>query len=64
MPAKVTKNQKGPVRIGDETSGWVHEVPVEGKGAVGMIVQKFGCSWDEATKKLGEAYGDVNQVLG
>ena len=62
MPAKKTK-QTGPVRIGAEETGWVHEVPKDGQGAVGQIVKTFGCSWDEATKKLGAAMGDLNKVL-
>ena len=42
MPAK---KEKGPVRIGDESSGWVHEVPVVGQGAVGAIVRAVSIEW-------------------
>ena len=52
-----------PIRVGDESSGWVHEAPKDGQGAVGTIVKALGCSWEEASKKLGDAYGDVNAVL-
>ena len=60
MPAK---KEKGPVRIGDESSGWVHKAPDVGEGAAGIIVKKLGCSWEEANKKLGDAYGDIHAVL-
>ena len=38
------KKEKGPVRIGDESSGWVHKAPDVGEGAAGIIVKKLGCS--------------------
>ena len=59
------KSGKGgmPIRIGDLSSGWVHEVPQDGEGAVGEVVRVYGCSWDEAVEKLGAAYGDLNKVL-
>ena len=60
---KVAAKGKDPIRIGDESSGWVHEVPKEGQGAVGQIVKSLGVSWEEAEKKLGAAYGDLNAVL-
>lgn len=65
MPAKKTEKGKGgmPIRIGDTSSGWVHEVPVDGQGAIGTIVKKLNVSWDEATKLLGANYGDLNKVL-
>ena len=66
MPAKKTeKGGKGgmPIRIGDTSSGWVHEVPVDGQGAIGTIAKKLNVSWDEATKLLGANYGDLNKVL-
>eukprot|EP00325_Prymnesiales_sp_UTEX-LB-985_P010043 CAMPEP_0174709920 /NCGR_PEP_ID=MMETSP1094-20130205/11714_1 /TAXON_ID=156173 /ORGANISM="Chrysochromulina brevifilum, Strain UTEX LB 985" /LENGTH=71 /DNA_ID=CAMNT_0015908647 /DNA_START=55 /DNA_END=270 /DNA_ORIENTATION=+ len=58
-----TDNMKGPVRVGAEETGWVHEVPKEGQGGCGAIVKALGCTWEEAENKMAEARGDYRKVL-
>ena len=53
------KAQKGPIRVGEGP----FEHPGEGKGAVGAIAKKFNISFEEATKRLGAAMGDMNKVM-
>ena len=59
MPAKKGKGDGMPLRIGEGP----YPEPGEGMGAVGTIAKALGLSWDDAAKKLGDYYGDVQAVL-
>ena len=60
MPSESkSKKNDGPKRIGE--GPFVH--PGDGKGSAGLIAERLNISFEDATKKLGEHYGDVNAIL-